>query len=545
MPECSPPRRILGRRRRPVLLTDLPDELLLKIISCVLETSVPGQIAQRAIARFRHHGLVLALLSRRFNSLVRQSVTAIAAHTNSDQWARAMVVFARTSLQTLHVAAAPAPAPARRPSSTSLCMLIASVRPPLREISLPNLGVAPFEHVVAMLRALPLLRDIDLHRPRPMDVAAVARACHALTRLSLGTVSHARDVDAMRNQFVNLVCSPLAKTLRVLTISWSCATIDAFVKIAAHCTQLERFGAEFGAMYWIRHRAYKAQAPLHVDLSACAREQRDLLHAMLRAISRCDKLKSFAIRTIDRIPSVDLDQVFSSLEGFQDLDMLIGSTSKPIVFSNRSFDLLSASLSATLRRLNIVGVSFFADHVVELAKHFSKLTSLSIWMAENEGPPLCVFESLGKRIRHLSILCDWTEEMCEAVGKHNTCLESLSMAARELPLDAVTSVAHGVGSTLKKFRLYVNQEGAVVPADADDEYVREAAAVETAAKATMTSFVYDAARIVATECATNLEILSVSASGGDNWFVSCSDIYQELRKVAPHLWHICDLGAID
>lgn len=539
MPKCSSPRRILGRRKRPVLLTDLPDELLLKIINSVFETRIPGHIVKRAIARFRHRGLSLALVSRRFNYLVHQSVTAVAVDTNNEQWARAMVVFARTSLQSLYVAAAPC----RRSSSTSLGMLIADVRPPIREISLPNLGVGPFEHVVAMLRALPLLRDIDLQRPRPMDVAAVARACHGLTRLSLGTVSHAREVDDMRNQFVNLVCSPLAKTLRVLTISWSCATIDAFVKIAANCTQLEIFGAEFGAMYWIRHRAYKARAPLQVDLPACATEQRELLHAMLKSTKQCDKLKSFAVRTIDRIPSVDLDRVFSSLEGFQDLDMLIGSTSKPIVFSNRSFDLLSNSLSSTLRRLNIVGVSFYADHIIELAQHFSKLSSVSIWMAENQGLPSQVFKSFGKRIRHLSILCDWTKEMCEAVGKYNTCLESLSMAARYLPLSAITSLVSGVGSTLKKFRLYVNAEGVDVPADADDESVREAAAMDTVVKAAMTAFVNDTARIVATECATNLEVLSVSASGSDKWLVGCADIASELREVAPHLWHLCEVGA--
>lgn len=423
-------------------------------------------------------------------------------------------------------------------------MLIAEVRPPLREIALPNLRPAPFEHVVAMLRALPLLRDIDLHSPRPMDVAAVARACNVLNRLSLGPVSHEKDVDDMRNQFVNFVCSPVAKTLRILNVSWSCATKDAFVKIGANCTRLERFGAEFGAMHWIRHHAYKAKAPVHVDLCFYAKEQRALFRAMLNAVSPRGNLRSFALRTMDRIPAADLDLVFSSLDSLQDLDMLIGSTSKPISFSSHSFDLLNASLSFTLRRLNIVGVSFYPDQVAELAKRLTKLTSLSIWMAENQRPPLHVFQLFGKQIRHMSILCEWTEEMCHAVGKYNTSLESLFLVARELPLSAVNAVVAGLGTTLKEFRLFINRKALIVPANADNESVRAAAAVEAAAKATTTAFVNDAARIVATKCAANLEVLNISASGNGKWFVNCAPISQELGKIAPHLWRICDIDAV-
>lgn len=453
-----------------------------------------------------------------------------------------MVVFARSSLRALYVSHAPT-RPRARPDP--LPLLIADARPPLRELALAGACAAPFEHVVAMLRALPALQEIDVQCPRPMDVAAVARACTRLTRLSLGAVSHERDVDEMRRQFVNLVCSPVAKSLRMLNIPWSCATTDAFAKIAANCSSLERFGAEFGAMHWIRHRAFKAKAPVEVDLCACAREQRQLFRSMLRAVGASGKLRSLAVRTMDGIPSTDLDLVFASLPGLQDLDLLVGSSSKPTLLSSQSFALLRSSLGASLRRVNIVGVSFTAEQVDELASAFPNLSSLSVWMAENQRPPLHVFEKFGVRLKHLSVLCEWTEEMCDAVGRHNTELSSLFLVAKSLPLSAVEATVRGVTATLKEFRLFLNRKSTAnngnddAPPDA-----AEADALEVAAKVETASFVLDAARLVARECAANLELLNVSASsGGDKWFVDCSEIAPELRRTAPHLWQVCDIDA--
>eukprot|EP00177_Eucheuma_denticulatum_P007586 GFKZ01013805.1.p1 GENE.GFKZ01013805.1~~GFKZ01013805.1.p1 ORF type:complete len:561 (+),score=65.20 GFKZ01013805.1:318-2000(+) len=547
------PRRILGRRKRPTLITDLPDELLTKIIYIVLDTRPPGHISQRAISRFRHHGLTLSLLSRRFHALVRSSIVAVSTEPGSDLWARAMVVFARHSLSTLHVArVSPVSTPgisalgmgraaiACPASVPSLCMLVADARPPLRELSLSDFGGAPFEHVVAMLRALPMLVEIDVHCPRPMDVAAVGRACNGLKRLSLGAVADMRDVDEMRKQFVNFVCSPAAETLVTLTIPWSCATFDAFEKIGRNCVELERFGAEFGAMHWIKHRAFKARAPLEVDFRACAREQRALFRGMLKAVSG-GQLKSFAVRTMDRMPPVDLDLVFKSLEGLQDLDMLIGATTRPVSFSPKSFDLLKGNMSQSLRRLNIVGVSFHGEQVVELATEFPKLTSLSIWMAEDQKPPVEVFEILGKRIRHMSILCEWTEEMCQAVGRYNTRLESLFLVTKELSLSAITAAVEGVSNSLKEFRLFINRNNEVVAVNGNAHDGREAEE-ELAA---ISARVNNAAKTVAKICAANLEVLNISASASGKRFVNCLDIAPKLRKIAQQLWQICDVETVD
>lgn len=466
-----------------------------------------------------------------------------------------MVVFARHSLSTLHVTSPSSPAPTPGASALgmaraaiacptpvpSLCMLLADARPPLRELSLSDFGGAPFEHVVAMLRALPMLKEIDVHCPRPMDVAAVGRACNGLRRLSLGAVAHAREVDEMRKQFVNFVCSPAAKTLITLTIPWSCATFDAFEKVGRNCLELERFGAEFGAMHWIKHRAFKARAPLEVDFRACSREQRALFRCMLKAVSGGPGLKSFAVRTMDRMHPVDLDLVFKSLEGLQDLDMLIGVTTRPVSFTARSFDLLKGSMSQSLRRLNIVGVSFHGEQVVELAAEFPKLTSLSIWMAEDQRPPIEVFEILGKRIRHMSILCEWTEEMCQAVGRYNTCLESLFLVTKELSLSAITSAVGGVSNSLKEFRLFINRKSDVTA----DNGILDDAREDEAELAATSARVRNAAKTVAKICAANLEVLNISASASGKRFVNCVDIAPKLRKIAQHLWQICDVEAID
>lgn len=543
---AKPQRRsILGRRRRETLLTDLPDEVLLRILSHALELRTFGHLSQRAISRFHKYGPTLAQLSRRFHSLLRILITSVEAFSpHTHPWALAMVVFARSSLRALYVSHAPI-----RPRNRCdpLPLLLADARPPLRELALGGPCAAPFEHVVAMLRALPQLRELDIQSPRPMDVAAVARACTTLTRLSLGAVSHERDVDEMRRQFLNLVCSPVAHTLRTLNIPWSCATIDAFSKIAANCTNLERFGAEFGAIYWIRHRVFKAKAPFEVDLCACAREQRLLFRAMLRAVSTCGKLRSFAVRTMDGIPPTDLDLVFKSLPGLQDLDLLVGSSSKPAVFSRKSFTLLRKSLGPSIRRLNIAGVSFTADQVEDLSTCFPRLTSLSLWMAEDQRPQLHVFKKLGSRIKHLSVLCEWTEQMCEAVGQYNTELESLFVVARSLPLSAVEASVRGNYNKMKEFRLFLNRKGTAQANVGNANGTPNVAAAngsELDAKVETATFVLDAARLVARECAANLELLNVSAScGSDKWFVDCSDIAPELRRTAPQLWGVCDVDA--
>ncbi|CDF40889.1 unnamed protein product [Chondrus crispus] len=550
MPSANPRRSILGRRRRETVLTDLPDDVLLRILSAALSLRTHGHVSQRSIARFHRHAPVLAQLSRRFLSLMRALVVSVHAFSPRDQpWARSMVVFARDSLRALHIAHAPV---RPRPRCDSLPLLLAEARPPLRELALAGHASAPFEHVVAMLRAFPYLRELDIQCPRPMDVAAVARACTALVRLSLGPVSHVRDVDEMRRQFVNLVCSPVARKLRTLNIPWSCVTTEAFAKMATNCDSLERFGAEFGAMHWIRHRAFKAsdKNDFYVDLCACAREQRLLFSAMLGAVVKGGRLKSFAVRTMDGIPATDLDLVFRTLPRLHDLDLLVGSSSKPTVFSHKSFALLTRSLGSTVRRLNVVGVSFTAAQVHQLATSFPHLSSLSLWMAENQRPPLDVFENFGPRIKHLSILCEWTADMCHAVGMHNTELESLFVVARSLPLSAVQATVLNNGATMREFRLFLNRKNLVVPPGSNGSgniavsVPLQGNAPKMAAEAETASFVLDAARVVAQACSANLEVLNISASGGgEKWFVDCSSIASELRRIAPRLWGVCDVDA--
>lgn len=452
-----------------------------------------------------------------------------------------MVVFARHSLSALHVDP-PSPFVPHLPPRVSLCLLLAEVRPPLRELSLPGLAGAPFEHVVSMLRGLPLLREVDLQTPRPMDVAAIARTCTGLTRLCLGPVAHEKDVDEMRRQFENLICSPVSKSLTVLNIPWSCATLEAFTKIAQHCARLERFGAEFGALHWIRHRVFKARGPLQVDLCACAREQRMLFRGMLKSVAAHQTLKSFAVHTMDGIPMQDLELVFDSLRGLRDLDLLIGSSSRLMVLAEKSFNFMKSCLSTSLRRINIVGVSFRAEQVLQLSTDFPKLTSLTVWMGENQKPPIEVFQSFGTRVKHLRILCEWTEEMCEAVGKHNKSLESLLIVAKSLPLTAISAVVAGVGATLKEFRMFINRNG-LQDGTANDV---EVSARETAARVETANFILEASKVVAKGCATNLEVLNIGGSAGsDQWFADCSDIASELRKMAPQLWQICELEASD
>lgn len=344
----------------------------------------------------------------------------------------------------------------------------------------------------------------------------------------------------MRRQFINLVCSPVAKTLSILNIPWSCATVEAFGKITTNCPVLERFGAELGAIHWIRHRAFKATAPMQVDLCACAREQGILFRTMLTAVAAQGSLRSFAVHTMDGIPMRDLEIVFRSLKGLRDLDLLIGSSTKPVRLGPRSFQLLKASLSPTLRRINIVGITFGAEQVLELAS-FPKLTSLTVWMGEDQKPDVEVFKRFGTRVKHLRILCDWTEEMCQAVGTYNTAVESLLLVATDLPMSALSSVVSGVGSSLKEFRLFINQ-----PAATNGPHGPEGDALEAEAKLRATSFVNDASRIIAKGCSANLEVLNVSATSASNlWFTDCTPIAAELRKTSPHLWQICEVEAAE
>lgn len=551
---ACPTRKVLGRRSRETTIEDLPDDVIVKIIRYALQMNPrrPGEISRRVRPRFRTTGQAIALVSRRINALLKQSVTAIELSATAPYtWLKAMLIFAKDSLQLLNLTSQ------GKQDSSSLCLMLASTAPPITSLTLTSLAGAPFEHVVAMLRALPLLKECDIQHPRPVDLAAIAHACPPLQILSLGPVRHQREVDEIRRQFTSLIVSPIGKRLVSLNMPWCCATNDAFDNIRRYCGNLQRFGAEFGAIHWIRHRAFKAGAPVEVDLGACAKEQHTLFRSMLRAVGHKHngKLASFGLRTLDGIPSTDLELIFSSLRGLEELDLFVGSATNPMLCPDRSFNRLTKTLSKTLQRVNIVGLRFTPEQVDRFSLIFPQLDSVSIWMGKKERPSLKVFESFGQRIKHLSILCDWNEPMCEAVGKHNTNLESLFLATKRLPLSSIESLLIGTRFTLNEFRLFFNKEngedeeniwnpingpGLVVAAQGLP--AEEAGPERTEAN----GMVMDAARMVVKDCAATLEVLNICAAcGRGRWFVDCTDIAKELTRSAPHLWQICDAYFMD
>lgn len=389
-----------------------------------------------------------------------------------------------------------------------------------------------------MLRALPYLREIDIQHPRPVDLAAIAHSCPTLNTLSLGTVRHPRDVDEMRRQFINMIVSPLGSQLRSLNISWCCATEEAFEQISRKC-MLERFAAEFGAMHWLKHRAFKAEKPIALNPRDCVKEQRRLVKGMIKAVCKAGTLQSFGFRTPDVVSSSDLEFMFASLKGLEELDLFIGSAKHPVLCRASSFNHLTESLSGTLHRVNIVGMRFTPDQVTSLSTSYPKLTSVSVWMGKKERPSVQVFESFGKRIKHLSLLCDWNEGMCEAVGRHNTNLESLFLVAKQLPLSSIASLLTGTRFTLNEFRLFFNRKNNSNNAQVLNQVNEENSGNDDRSRTN--SIVQKAARLVAKDCAANLEVLNISAaSKTGRWFVDCTDIAKELGKCAPHLWQICD-----
>lgn len=539
VPQCSSPHTVLGRRQRETTLTDLPDEILTKIIQNALQMNPrrPGEISRRVCPRFKTLGSTIALLSPRFNYLLRNSVTALElSSTAPHKWLHSMLIFAKDSLQVLHLSLNGS----EDSSSSNLCLKLARTAPPLKTLAISSLAGAPFEHVVAMLRALPSLVECDIQHPRPVDVAAITHACPRLQILSLGPVPHQGEVDEMRHQFVNLIVSPLGRTLKSLNMPWCCATTEAFQGIARCCTSLQRFGGELGVMHWIAHRLLKSRKTLSADLETYHKEQRSLIFAMLHAVGKSKQLQSFGLRTSDYILPSDLELIFSSLKGLEELDLFVGCATNPLLCPDQSFQCLTDSLSKTLQRVNIVGLRFTPQQVNRFSRDFPELQSVSIWMGTKERPPVDVFQSFGKRIKHLSLLCDWNELMCEAVGRHNTNLESLFLAAKHLPLSSISSLLVGTKFTLNEFRLFFNKKSG-----GDDGHIWNPGNVEdefgAADRSETSGTVLDAARLVVKDCAANLEVLNISAaSGRGKWFVDCTGIAKELGKSAPHLWQICD-----
>lgn len=548
------PRKVLGRRKRETILTDLPDDVLIKIIhhSLQMNPRLPGEVSRRVRARFQTLGVVIAQLSRRFYALMRQTVTSLQLTSRPPHsWLQAMLVFAQASLTSLHLkvddedlfrSVHPSPLHASR-----LCLMLATTRPPLRVLTISALTSAPFEHVVSMLRALPTLREIDISAPRPLDIAAIAHACPVLHALSLGRTETLCEVDEVRRQFVCLLRGPTGRHLTTLNIPWSCASHDAFDAIKRHCTRLERLAVEFGAIHWIRHYIFHASGqkhrPLHINYKEYFREQRSLFRSMLSAVSD-GRLRSFALRTRDVIPADDLETIFKGLVGLTELDLFVGSTNGLKLCAQETFDKLAETLSKSLCRINIVGLHFSARQVERFSTEFPNLQTLSVWMGRNERPSVDVFSALGHRIRHLSLLCDWDEDMCAAVGRHNTKLESLFLVTTGLPMESISALVTGVRFTLNEFRLFFNRKK-----ERETETVPHAAPnreEEVADRRLTHLMVHDTARLVAKGCAANLEVLNVSAVPriGDG-VVDCSTIASELRRSAPHLYQICDGVILD
>lgn len=524
---------VLGRRKRPTLLVDLHDDLLVKIIQYALQMNprLPGEVGRRVRPRFQTIGKVIAQLSQRFNTLLRRAVTSL--HLTSrppHAWLNAMLVFAQSSLVSLRLVIGDAIPSTYALHASRLCLMLARTHPPLRSLALSSLSPAPFEHVVSLFRALPDLREIDIATPRPVDIAAITHACPSLRSLSLGPTAHHSEVDEIHRQFSKLLSSSAASSFTSLNVPWCCATLPVFKAVGKNCRKLERLAVEFGAMHWIRHRLYSRKFS-HVDLDQCAREQRDLFRTMLRAVADC-RLRSFAMRTLDGIPAPDLEMIFDILSGLTELDLFVGSPSSPKICSDRSFRKLTRSLATTLTKVNIVGMRFSPDQVARFASEYSQLQTLRIWMSRNERPSIDVFSTLGKRIRHLSLLCDWDEHMCAAVGKHNTKLESLFLVTSHLPLKSISALLTGVRFTLHEFQLFFNRR----------DYDRQVFHPHSQDDRTETSgIVYDTARLVAKGCSANLEVLNVSAlPKSAHGLIDCTTIAPELRRCAPHLYQICD-----
>lgn len=565
-----PPRQILGRRKRDVLITDLPDDMLVNVIHHALQMNprLPGEVSRRVCTRFQTIGRVIAQLSRRFHTLLQHAVTGLQLRARAPyHWLNAMLVFSQASLTSLQLHVEHAPPALTIPHASRLCLMLARTHPPLRLLSVTTLAPAPFEHVVAMLRALPALRDIYIEAPRPVDLAAIAHACPALRSLSLGRTAHYREVRETRTQFARLIAGKTGRSLTTLNMPWCCVSRDAFLTLGSNCDRLENFAVELGAMHWICYRAYVAKTPVQVDmidLAECAREQRSLFRTMLRALGD-GRLRTFTMRTLDGIPAADLDLIFERLAGLTELDLSVGCHATPKACSKRSFDKLTTALARSLTSVNIVGLRFDAQQVERFASEFCQLQTLSVWMGRDERPALTVFPKLGDRIRHLSLLCDWDEHMCAAVGKHNTKLQSLFLVTTHLPLDSISSLLTGVRFTLNEFRLFYNWRNLL---DGNNHNINNDAGANAVAEANMhaqnehehepqqqqavhqnrkqtNGIVYDAARLVAKGCAANLEVLNVSGVSSGHSFVDCTTIAAELRRSAPHLYQICDSFVTD
>lgn len=523
---------ILGRRKRSTLLTDLPDDILIKIIQYALQMSPrrPGEVSRRVRPRFQTVGRVIAQISRRFHMLLRQAITSLRLKSYPPHsWLNAMLVFAQSSLVSLSLVAENSAFCALAQHASRLCLMLASTHPPLRSIVISSLSPAPFEHVVSLLRALPSLRAINLITPRPVDVAAITHACPLLRSLTLGSIAHHSEVDEMRRQFSKLLASPTARSLTSLSISWCCCTVSAFKAIGANCHDLEKLSVELGTMYWIRHSRY-IRKHAQLGFSECYREQRTLFNTMVKAIAD-GRLKTFEMRSLDGIPCPELEDLFNALSGLSELDIRIGPWNSMRVCPEKIFDKLTQTLGKTLVKVNIVGMRFNAEQVSRFSTEYPHLRSIRIWMVRNERPSVDIFEALGERIRHLSLLCDWNEEMCAAVGKHNTKLESLFLVTAHLPLKSISTLLTGICFTLKEFQLFFNsrrpQHG-------------EADQLEMENQTEMGVIVHSAARMIAKACASNLEVLNISALAWNGYcVVDCTTIASELRETAPHLHQIC------
>lgn len=526
-----------ARVAAPCGIAALPDEVLIKIFQYVLVMKTAGEVSGRVRHRFAVDGRAVACTSRRFLALMRRTVTAVEASPRwPNAWVAAMVVFARRELQRVYV---PHPAchdfggaegAARFAWSSQLCHVFAATAPPLTVLSVHDFAPAPFEHVAAMLKALPTLKEITLRHPRPQDLAAISRTCLKVEGLYLGAGTLGADVDELRRQFVSLLNSPVGRRLKTLHLPWTGVTMDVFGALKG-CTRLERFRAELGVVHWIQHSLLQ-HATLDIDIYV---QQRKLFRAMIAALSSIQSLRSFMIHSSDSMPAGDLELIFSALPGLEDLDIFATAKGRPPICDTSSFDKLVANMSPTLKRLNIAGVSFKSEHIEELAQRCKRLESISVWMAGGHRPSLDVFKALGSRVKHLSILCNWATDMAEAVATHNTNLESIFLVAESMPMSTIKTLIAGVGDNLKKFQMFISK-----PALADGIEISEAADMRVTKR-----IVNDAARLVARDCAASLEVLNIGGSRGKHWFVDCTDIARELRCLAPHLWQICVSNAED
>lgn len=564
-----PPKKILGRRKRQVLLTDLPDDILVKVIHHALQMNprLPGEVSRRVCSRFQSIGRIIAQLSHRFHSLLRHAITSLQLTSYPPHtWLNAMLIFAQRSLTSLQLTLADAPISRHPPvQSSRLCLMLALTHPPLRVLCLSSLAPAPFEYVVSMLRALPHLREIDLGAPRPVDVAAIAHSCPSLRSLSLGRAAHYREVEEMRRQFSRLVAGPTGRSLTSLKMPWCCVSRDAFITIGKNCERLERLAVEFGAIHWISYRAFIAKTPIRIntqDVAECAKEQRALVRTMLRAVGD-GRLRTFSMRTLDGIPPPDLEMIFERLSGLAELDLSVGTHSSRRPCPKRSFDKLTHALAKSLRRVNIAGIRFTAQQVERFANEYSNLQTLSVWMSHHERPSVDVFSTFGERIRHLSLLCDWDANMCAAVGKYNTKLETLFLITTHLPLDSISDLLTGIRFTLNEFRLFFHRKNGLDGVDdvgnENEEHPEQQqpqpqpqqqqdqnqAGNHPSDQKETNGIIHDTARLVAKGCAANLEVLKISGVSSGHSFVDCTTIASELGRSAPHLYQICEKNITD